>query len=84
MKPKKIQFTILSLLIIFVMQIGFAQIKNITVKDTVITIPTYLVDNPDKNPWFYLPKLLFFLNLEVVFIKPWIKPMDIIFTIITE
>jgi len=34
---------------------GYSQNFNVTAKETTLTIPTYLVDNPDKNPWFYLP-----------------------------
>jgi tetratricopeptide (TPR) repeat protein len=35
--------------------VGYSQDGGVKATDTTITIPTYLVNKPDKNPWFYLP-----------------------------
>ena len=56
---RKYKTDIIFFLILFFLfcslQFSFAQEQKVTAKDTTITIPTYLVDKPDINPWFYLP-----------------------------
>ena len=53
---KNYRSPIFSIFLLLILSIkGYSQKTGVTAEDTSITIPTYLVDNPDKNPWFYLP-----------------------------
>ncbi|RLD32952.1 MAG: hypothetical protein DRI73_06270, partial [Bacteroidetes bacterium] len=56
MKENNVKYIGLILILLLVFPFCYAQKNNeVSATETSITIPTYLVDKPDINPWFYLP-----------------------------